>query len=282
MKKFLMLISMLFLLTSCELFKDNLDGAKIYTTIYPIQFLVDKLYGNHATIQSIYPTGADINDYVLTKKQIKNYANSNLFIYNGLSNEKNITKNLINQNHNLLIIDVSNGLNYKYSIEELWLSPNNFLMLAKNIKDNLNEYLTSEIIKNDVNKNYEDLAETLSIMDADLRSIAKDASKNGNDTLIVNDDVFNYLQDYGFKVISLDSKKSNKTIQYNAKTLFKNQKKKNIIVLNNNIDEELAPIIHDNNVKIINVSDLIQNTNDDYIVHMQAFIDELRNISINN
>ena len=54
---------------------------------------------------------------------------------------KTIAKNLINKNKNLLIIDVSNGLSYKNGVKELWMSPNNYLMLAKNIKD---YFLTQE------------------------------------------------------------------------------------------------------------------------------------------
>ena len=135
MKKIFLLILSLFLLTGCSLKKDNLENATIYTTIYPIKYLTEFMYKDYSTIESIYPAGADVTTYELTDKQIKNYAKGDLFIYNGLSNEKTITKNLINKNRNLLIIDVSNGLSYTYGIKELWMSPNNYLMLAKNIKD---------------------------------------------------------------------------------------------------------------------------------------------------
>src|SRR5699024_8284211 len=144
--------------------------ATIYTTVYPIEYLTKTLYSDYSTIKSIYPSGADISNYTLTDKQIKEYAKGDLFIYNGLGNEKNIAKDLINKNDNLLIIDVSNGLNYEYGIEELWMSPNNYLMLAKNIKDYLTEYLESKTIIDYVNKQYDALAQDLSIKDADLRA----------------------------------------------------------------------------------------------------------------
>ena len=38
------------------------------------------------------------------------------------------------KNQNLKLIDTSLGMNYNYSIEELWLNPYNYLMMAKNIK----------------------------------------------------------------------------------------------------------------------------------------------------
>ena len=285
MKKKFMLIIVLILLvftTGCSFVKDNLENAKICTTIYPIQFLTNKLYSEHSTIESIYPQGADINNYHLTNKQIKEYAKNDLFIYNGLTNEKKIAKNLINENKNLLIIDIANGLNYKYDIKELWMSPNNYLMLAKNIKEGLNDYLKSSIIKKDVNKNYNELAEKLSLMDADLRSIAKEASKNNKDTLIVNDDLFYYLQDYGFKVISLDPDTRTESTISNVNNGLKKKQYKSIIILDNNIDDEINKIIDEHKISQIHISSMIDKptNNDNYLMQMQAFIDSIRNLCI--
>lgn len=282
MKKLFLSLIALFLTTGCSFVKDDLEDAKIYTTVYPIRFLSEKLYGEYATIESIYPSGADINTYELTKKQIKNYAKSDLFIYNGLSTEKNTAKNLINQNKNLLIIDVSYGLTFTHSIEELWMSPNNYLMLAKNIKDNLSEYLTSKYIIEDVTEKYNDLAETLSVMDADLRSIGKEARENNTNTLIVNDDLFKYLENYGFEIISLDPDTVTEATLNSTKSAYKKKTYDTLIVLDYKLNDELNGIIKDNNVNTINVSSMIDNdkTNDDYIVQMQAFIDSLRNLSV--
>lgn len=282
MKKLFLSLIALFLTTGCSFVKDDLEDAKIYTTVYPIRFLTEKLYGEYATIESIYPSGADINTYELTKKQIKNYAKSDLFIYNGLSTEKNTAKNLINQNKNLLIIDVSYGLTFTHSIEELWMSPNNYLMLAKNIKDNLSEYLTSKYIIEDVTEKYNDLAETLSVMDADLRSIGKEARENNTNTLIVNDDLFKYLENYGFEIISLDPDTVTEATLNSTKSAYKKKTYDTLIVLDYKLNDELNGIIKDNNVNTINVSSMIDNdkTNDDYIVQMQAFIDSLRNLSV--
>lgn len=284
MKKLFLLILAIFLTAGCSLTKDDLEGATIYTTVYPIKFLTENLYGNYSTIESIYPNGADVYTYELTDKQIKNYAKSDLFIYNGLSNEKNVAKNLINKNKNLLIIDVSYGLSYTHQIEELWMSPNNYLMLAKNIKDNLNEYLTSKLIIEEVNKNYNELAEVLSLMDADLRAIGKEAIKNANNTLIVNDDIFKYLENYGFEIISLDPDTATETTLNNIKAAYKKKTYTTMIVLDENLNEELSSMIKDNSVNTIDVSSMIDNgeNDDNYIIQMQAFIDSLRNLSISD
>ena len=200
-KKGFLLVLAIFLTTGCSLTKDSLEDATIYTTVYPIGYLTEFLYSDYAEVDSIYPNGADVSNYELTEKQLREYAKSDLFIYNGLGNEKNIAKDMININDNLLIIDVSNGLNYTYGIEELWMSPNNYLMLAKNIKDYLIEYLESTTIIDYVESKYDELAEILSLKDADLRAIGKEARENGTNTLIVSNDVFKYLENYGFEVI---------------------------------------------------------------------------------
>ena len=82
------------------IFYVSYEDATIYTTVYPIEYLTESLYSDYATISSIYPSGADVSNYSLTDKQIKEYAKGDLFIYNGLGNEKNIAKDLINRNDN--------------------------------------------------------------------------------------------------------------------------------------------------------------------------------------
>ena len=127
--KFILLGVILFNLTGC-LKKDTYENITIYTTIYPIEFITKSLYSDHAKISSIYPNGIDINTYVLTNKKLTDYSKGDMFIYNGLSNEKDITANLLSKNKKMDIIDVSQGLEIKNDITELWLSPSNFLMMA--------------------------------------------------------------------------------------------------------------------------------------------------------
>ena len=280
-KKLLGLALCLLLLSGCSLNKDNLENAQIYTTIYPIKYLTEFLYKDYATIESIYPSGADVLDYELTDKQIKKYSKADLFIYNGLSNEKNITKNLINKNKNLLIIDVSNGLSYTYGVKELWMSPNNYLMLAKNIKDYLKEYLKSKIIIQYVDEKYEELSEILSLKDADLRSIGKEASSKGNNTLVVSDNTFKFLENYGFNIVSLDEETLTESSLNAIQSNFKKKQYSTIFVLDNNYTDNINDLIKKYGAKTIDIKSMINidSTNtDDYLTVMQEFIDNIRNV----
>jgi len=284
LKKIILMLIPLMFLTGCNLKKDNLESATIYTTIYPIKYLTEFLYKDYATIESIYPSGADVVSYELTSKQIKKYAKADLFIYNGLSNEKTITKNLINKNKNLLIIDVSNGLSYTYGVKELWMSPNNYLMLAKNIKDYLKEYLDSKIIANYVDQKYEDLAEILSLKDAELRSIGKEAKEKGTNTIVVSDNVFKFLENYDFNVVSLDEETLTEGTLNSIRNNFKKENYNTILILDNNYTDNINSIIKDYKAKAIDVKSMINvdsDNTDDYLTVMQDLIDNIRNICLN-
>ncbi len=203
MKKFFnILIFTLILLTTAGCFKrDDLEDIEIVTTVYPIEFLVDSLYGYNSEVKSIYPNEINVEKYNLTSKQIKDFSKAKIFVYNGLSNEKNIAAKLINQNNDLKIIDVTQGLEYTNSIEELWISPANYLMMAQNIKNSLKEYISNKYVKEEIDKNYNKLKISLSEIDAELKIIAETSD---NKTIITSNKMFNYLAKYGFEVICLD------------------------------------------------------------------------------
>ena len=281
-KKIFLLGLTSFLMTGCSLTKDNLEDATIYTTVYPIEYLTEFLYSDYATIESIYPNGADVTTYELTEKQLKEYADSDLFIYNGLGNEKNIAKDMININDNLLIIDVANGLNYTYGIEELWMSPNNCLMLAKNIKDYLIEYLESTTIIDYVKAKYAELSEILSLKDADLRAIGKEAKENGTNTLIVSNDVFKFLENYGFEIISLDENTLTESTFNSIREEFDDGTYDTLIILDDNYTDNINSIIEDYEAIIISVKSMasFEDGSNDYLTNMQQFIDDIRNLSL--
>lgn len=282
MKKIVLIIISALVLSGCSLTKDSLENAQIYTTTYPITYLMNTLYGEHSIVTSIYPSDADVTNYTLTDKQVKKYADGSIFVYNGLTNEKTVAKRLLNKNKDILIIDVSYGLAIQNSVEELWLSPNNYLMLAKNIRDNLNEYLKNKYIIEDVNNKYKAFSETISIMDADLRSLGKTATKNGKNTLIVTNNAYKFLENYDFNIISLDDEVYKSAEALNTiKKNFKNKKYIALINGNNTESELIIDLINNNGAKSINLSTMKNgDKSEDYISTMQEFIINLR-IAIN-
>lgn len=197
----LLTLTMLISTSGC-LKRDNLEDIDIYTTSYPIEYITNRLYGKHSTVKSIYPDGIIIDQYELTDKQIKDYSNASLFIFNGLATEKNYVAPIFEYNQKIKIIDTTLSMDFENYIEELWLNPSNFLMLAQNIKIGFNEYINNHYLKNDIEEKYEELKVEVSNLDAKIKLMVESST---NKTIVVADDLFKFLEDkYGLTVISLE------------------------------------------------------------------------------
>ena len=283
--KIIILLLTLLFTTACN--NKNMEGMHILTTIYPISYITNEIY-DQGIINSIYPNGADVNNYNLTDKQIKEYSHNDIFIYNGLSNELNTAKNLINSNRKLKVIDIAYGLNFKNGLEELWLSPNYFLMLATTIKDNLKDFTDSKYANEEIEKKYNTLAETISVMDAELRNIARSAKNINKNTIIVSSNMFKYLNNYGFNVISLEDEENLGNANLNSiKNGFKEGIYTTIFMKDTENKNELISFLEKNyNAKIITINTMTtlsqenENNNDNYITIMNNYIDEIKNATL--
>ena len=201
--KKILILALLICVTLTGCFKrDTMEDIKIYTTTYPIEYIVSEIYGFNSTVDSIYPNGVNNKKYKLTDKQIKSYAKSDMIVYDGLSSkEKSIAAKFLNQNDDIKVIDVSKGISLQNDEEELWLCPSNYLMLAQNVKNGLLEYITSTVLIKEIETNYENLKLTVSKYDAELKLIAENAS---NKTIIAGNNVFEFLEKYGYKVLNVE------------------------------------------------------------------------------
>ena len=224
--KYILFIVILFGLTGC-LKNNSMEDIKISTSVYPINFVVSTLYGNHSTINSIYPVDVDINSFKITDTLLEQYSDNDLFIFNGLSEEKKYVKKMLKHNNDLKIIDVSSNMKYEYSIEELWLDPNNLLTIANNIKKGFDEYITSTYLTNEIDKKYYDLKIELTTLDGKLYSTAKNANTN---TIIISDNSFKFLEKYGFNVISLDPNTTTDKDISDAKVALSNGTSKSVFI----------------------------------------------------
>ena len=205
MKKKLMLVGIIVFtvfITGCDLFKsDIMDDIDIYTTIYPVNYLITYLYGDNSTIRSVYPSGSDVDSYELSDKKLNDYSKSALFVFNSKDRDMQLAVDMVNRNSNLKLIDVALGMDYTYSIEELWLNPYNYLMMARNVRNGLDEYITSHYLIKDINERFDDLQYRLSKLDAELKSIISNANYT---TIVADNDLFKFLEKYNVTVISLE------------------------------------------------------------------------------
>ena len=275
--KILLIIICITLLSGCNITKDSMEDIEIYTTIYPIRYLINSLYGNNSTINSIYPSGVNPNDFELSDKKLEEYANTDLFIFNSLDKERDIAVKMLNKNKNLKIIDVSMGMTYDYDIAELWLNPYNYLMMAQNTKNGLleyidNPYLISNTDNTGIENKYEELKYDLSRLDADIKEKVSLAKYK---TLVVDSNLFKYLEKYNLKVISLEENDDlNENTIDEVKKLIKNGSIKYIYSSNTTTNNTCQNLIDNYNIELLTINTMesidggITNSNENYITIM--------------
>lgn len=275
----LILIMTLTLLSGCKLNidTDSMKDIKVYTTIYPIRYLIDSLYGTNSTIYSIYPSGVEPKEFQISDKKLEEYSQADLFVFNSLDKERDYAVKMINKNKKLKIIDVSMGMTYDNDIAELWLNPYNYLMMAQNTKNGLLEYISNPyLITNDegtgVEDKYEALKYDLSRLDADIKETI---SLSSYDTIVVDNDVFNFLSKYNLNVISLEEDDKLTDIKINeVKKLINEGKIKYIYSSKTETNNTCKKLIEDYGVELVTFNTMetvdggITNSNENYVTVM--------------
>lgn len=295
MKKIILILLGCLCLTGC--FKrDNMEDINIYTTIYPIEFVTNYLYGDYGEINSIYPNGVNIqlakceeecNNllYTLTEKQITDISQNDLFIFNSLLYEGDYVKPMIENNHDLKIINAADNLteNEFYGLEEMWLDPSRLLTLARNIKNGFDEYVDNYYLKQEIDNNFEELKEQLDKLGSELSDMTKNAD---NKIIVTNNDMFEFLarDKFGLTVYSLeeDENLNQKTID-DVRNLINDGKIKYIYIRQyDEPNETINNLIGGTDVEIIKLHMLTNLTENeisnkqDYFTLMKENIELLR------
>ncbi len=280
----LLILITIILLPGCTIKKDSMEDIDIYTTIYPIKYLISSLYGDNSTIYSIYPSGVNPNDFELSEKKLEEYSKTDLFVFNSLDHDRDYAVNMINKNKNLKVIDVSLGMTYINDIAELWLNPYNYLMMAQNTKNGLLEYITNPyLISNDdktgIEDKYEELKYNLSRLDADMK---EDISLAKYKTIVVDNDMFKFLEKYNLTVISLEENDNlTETTINEVKKMINNSQIKYIYSANNETNNTCKNLIDNHNLELITLNTMqsidggITNSNENYITVMHNNLDLL-------
>lgn len=290
MKKLILLIFACVLFTGC-LKRDNMEDITIYTTIYPLEFITNRLYGEYSNIQSIYPKGVNVQLeecekcelYTLTDKQLSDYSKADLFIFNSLLYEGNYVKPMFSSNKDLKIINATDHLvkDDYYGLEELWLDPSRLSTLARNIKNGFEEYIDNYYLKNDINDNFITLKEDLDKLESRMSELTKKAD---NKVLVVGDPVFEFLsrEKYGLTVYVINENTNEKTKQ-TVKSLINKGKVKYIYIKQyDDTNDEIKKLIKGTKVEVVPINTLVnlteseRNSNKDYFMIMNENIELLK------
>ena len=270
----------IFALTGCTLFKrDNMENINIITTIYPLEYALNYMYGESSVINSIYPDDVNTDTYTLTEKQYKDNSTKDLFVYMGVSNDSDIAVELINRNKKLKLIDATYGMEYKVDLSELWLNPSNLLMILQNIKNGLDEYIDNTYLKMEIDEKYQNLKMILSEIDANLKTTIENANKK---TIYTNSRALSFLEKYGLKVIvvnkDLDLYEKNLALLNDA---IANEKIKYFYYLEDSeLTDDVKKLVDDGKIKTLEYRNL-KNITDDERNNKKNYVD-ISNLNIEN
>lgn len=261
--------------------KDNLEDITIYTTAYPTEYIVNVLYGNHSTVKSIYPNNIKVEDYTLTDKQLKDYSKADMFIFNGISKEKDYLVDMFDYNKDLMIIDATQSVEVSHNSNELWMDPSNFLMITSNIKNGLLEYISNHYLKEEIEANYEELKIKISNLDASLKLMSSNSKYT---TIIVDNNALKFLEKYGFTVISIEETDSlTQKVKNEVYKLIEGNTVDYIYTLDEeNLSDIVKEIQVNTDVKVLelhkldNLTDKERSENEDYISLLNKNIDLLK------
>lgn len=270
---------MCFGLTGCT--SDNMENINILVTNYPNEYIVQKLYGEHSTVTSIYPDGVDITNYKINSKQKKDFSQYDLFIYNGLiEKERNLAVDLLDINPDLKIIDTAYVLETDYSPEELWLNPSSLLMMAQNVRLGLEEYINSNVLKDEIDLAYDELKVELSELDANYRI---DVENTSNKVIVVANSALKYLEKFGLEVYCIDSDATEKTIS-DVQNLIDEDKIEYIYVFKEEeLNDNVKKLVEDNEKisvlemhRLDNITDDERKNKDDYLSIMESNLETIK------
>jgi zinc transport system substrate-binding protein len=226
MKKLIMvgLIAVTFLAGCGQRKEENSIGKKekleVYTSIYPINYIVTEIGGESVSVENVVPLGTDPHDFEPSMKTVGNIRNSDLFIYNGagleswaesISNEIEPEK-VIEAAKLVDLIDIEDSHEEEDHDEEdpddhehgdkdphIWLSLNNMNKIAKVVESKLSELDPEN--KDLYKANYEKLEEKLLNLDERYREELKGRTSS---TILVSHSAFKYLaKEYDIEQIAV-------------------------------------------------------------------------------
>ena len=278
-KKILRIITILLLLSGCTLNEDFSDKY-VYTTMYPVEYATKMLYEDYGNVNSIYPNGSD-SKYEITEKKKNTYAEAEIFVYSGVSNEAPLARDLINKNNKIKLIDATKGLQNNLKTASVWLDPSNYLMLSRNIKSSLIEYNDNPYVKEAIEKKYTDLKEKISELDVKLYDIGKNGNYN---TILTTNNIFNFLTKYNINVISLDQDNQTLDKAYaEARQLIKDKKIQYVYYLEGDeLNSNQLKLINDSGLVKIEINDIFsltdeeRNNEENYLTIMNQIIENYK------
>lgn len=198
MKRFLIIICMMFLISSCAPKIEDNNKFTIYTSFYAVEKLTEMIAGEKAEVEMLISSGADVHNWEPSSADMVALNNADLFIYSSNTMEPWAEKVIESIGKpELTAVEASGGIvgSGVNTDPHIWLKPENAILMLENIADAI-------ITADSVNKEYytaqlEDARGELMALDAEFRAAAEEFADR---EIIVTHGAFGYLcEAYGLE-----------------------------------------------------------------------------------
>jgi zinc transport system substrate-binding protein len=306
MKPFTILVSIIImsiLLFGCQsepIHQQSDEKLTIYTSVYPIQFIIEKIGGTTVNTLTIFPPGVDAHSYEPTTKTLTTLAKSDAFIYLGAGMEgfsESIASALESEDVNLLEVgnheelfedaqdhnhdgETSNhhhddGHNHGDHDPHIWIDPLRMIEMAHIITDYLSEINPND--KDLYHNNFQLLKNELTMLDKEFQETLQN---NPDKKILVSHAAYGYWEArYGIEQIPINGISStSEPSQRDLVQIIEQAKASNLtyVIFEQNTSSKVSSIIQDyigaksltiHNLAVLTENDLKQDN--DYLSIMR-------------
>lgn len=200
----------------------NNDENVVYTSIYPIQYIVEEISGESITTESIYPPGVDAHSYEPSSREMTQIAKSKAFIYLGAGMEsfaETAADSLENQEVKLIEVASLDDSLFSHADDHaeheghdhgdkdphIWLDPLRMIQMGKLIKGELGDVFPEQ--KETFDINFKVFKEKMSNLD---NNFAQKLDSKKNKEILVAHSAYGYWEErYGIEQIAISGLSTN-------------------------------------------------------------------------
>jgi zinc transport system substrate-binding protein len=169
-------------------------GPSVVASFYPLQFVAQRVAGDHAEVDSLTSPGQEPHDLELTVQQTAEVADADVVLT--LTGFMPSVDAAVEQDRPEAVVDAADVL--RGEDPHFWLDPTRLATVAEETADALAE--ADREHAEDYTRNARSLVEDLRALDRDYRTGLAECEV---DTVVVSHDAFGYLDRYGLDVVGV-------------------------------------------------------------------------------
>jgi zinc transport system substrate-binding protein len=183
-------------LTGCAAFTDDTastdDGIQVAAAFYPLQYVAERVAGDHATVTNLTAPGGEPHDLELTPQETAEVTRADLVVY--LPGFQPTVDDAVDTIATGDVLDVSDAVDLRDGNPHFWQDPLLMADLGDEVADRLTEIDPAHA--DDYAAEAGALRSDLEALDASYAAGLADCERH---TVVVSHDAFGYLDRYGLE-----------------------------------------------------------------------------------